>query len=965
MIDRKWLLPILKSKLDQPNQGILLAADMGFGKSSIVSNIVCAQPNSVWHQLKKHVLAYHMCRYDVISSSKPDIFIKNLVGTIVKQIPELGNSILSDDRALDFLYGVRCREDPVGCLEFSLLNPLKNAWKERSFIIIIDAIDECQTTDGHSLQDLLYKRLQFFPNNVKFFITSRNIEQITNKFKTLETVFLDNHTLENHEDVRSYIDKTRKLSDKEVAKLTKVSGGNFLHVKLFLNYCIQKGSCDYDQIPDTLERIYVLNFERVFGKKGLFDNFVDMFAVLCSLQHPIDEDKLLEVSGMKTNTRVRARQILGNELGHFLKVSDGRLSFQHKSLADFLTNSSRKHLNFYIDIKRGHKLFAKFLLQSLNLTESNSLLEVVHHVALSKDVDFEVLLINQVRELNLGHNVIGTELLFNAVREYDSYDTVQLMIKLIRLNASNINEEQLSHSAFIAIANEHEESFRACLENGANISYIYEPIFRSATGDYTYICKYVYFCKYSLLHLTAQKGYLKIAESLLEKQISLLYLYNSLGLNAFQLAAEHGHTSIMELFLNYNSSLVDFYSLYLSAQHGEYRAVKLQLGYVGDVCRPCVLYPYMLNMYRSWVQYHSDVTSKTSGIKYQVTLHFESWYANLDNLFRCESALNAATRNGHVNIMKLLISKSNDTLNCPSLDGSFPLISAVANNRTELFKILYETGANKLQRCHNMQNLTYRYLMEDQTYFNISMTYLKQPCPHFGGVEHLVAIYDNLDIIHLTHEKGYHSWSSRDIDGVTPIHYAFCHNSINFLNYIVLGNRSPYPLSNLRSNNGSTPFHSAAICKSVALFYFFSPSKNSKYNIIPDVMDNENRSILQYAFLQPLQAEDLVKIDYIGYDSFTSSLLHALEVSNHNLLRRDIYGRNFLHYASLGGNYFAFVHAKDSKVIRSMFGDLLQQKDIYGKTTFELAFEAMSEHDLFEPFKMPNNCSLNDIFSSS
>ncbi|CAG2247293.1 unnamed protein product [Mytilus edulis] len=189
---------------------------MGFGKSSIVSNIVCAQQNSVWHQLKKHGLAYHMCRYDVISSSKPDIFIKNLVGTIVKQIPDLGNSILSDDRALDFLYGVRCREDPVSCLEFSLLNPLKNAWKERSYIIIIDAIDECQTTDGHSLQDLLYERLQCFPDNVKFFITSRNIEQITNKFKTLETVFLDNHTLENHEDVRSYIDKTQNLVIKKL-----------------------------------------------------------------------------------------------------------------------------------------------------------------------------------------------------------------------------------------------------------------------------------------------------------------------------------------------------------------------------------------------------------------------------------------------------------------------------------------------------------------------------------------------------------------------------------------------------------------------------------------------------------------------------------------------------------------------------------------------------------------------------
>lgn len=158
---------------------------------------------------------------------------------------------------------------------------------------------------------------------------------------------------------------------------------------------------------------------------------------------------------MKSNERLRAGQILGNELWHFLKISDGNLSFQHKSLVDFLTNSSRKHFNFYIDIKRGHKLFAKYLLQSLNLTESNSLLEVVHHVALSKDVDLEFLLLNQAKELNHGHHEISSELLFNMVREYDSYDTVKLTMKLIRINVSYINEEELSQSAFIAFANDH------------------------------------------------------------------------------------------------------------------------------------------------------------------------------------------------------------------------------------------------------------------------------------------------------------------------------------------------------------------------------------------------------------------------------------------------------------------------------------------------------------------------------
>ncbi|CAG2247292.1 unnamed protein product [Mytilus edulis] len=430
------------------------------------------------------------------------------------------------------------------------------------------------------------------------------------------------------------------------------------------------------------------------------------------------------------------------------------ISFQHKSLVDFLTNSSRKHLNFYIDIKRGHQLFAKYLLQSLNLTESNSLLEVVHHVALSKDVDLKFLLMNQAKDLNHGQHVIGTELLFNVVTEYDSYDTVQLTMKLIRLNASNINEEKLSQSAFTALANDHKESFRACLEHGANISYIHDPIVLSATDDYAYVCKYVYFCQYSLLHLTAQKGYLKIAKALIEKQISLLYLNNSLGLNAFQLAAEHGHTSIMKLFLKYNSSLADFYSLYQSALQGEYIAVKLQLGYVNDVCKPCEVFPGFLNIDKTLLRY--NITSKTSGSSYQETHQFENWYVKLGHSSMCESALNGAIRNGHVKIAKLLITKSNDTLDCPTFGGNVPLMTAVMFNQTEIFKILYEAGANILQRCHDMQNvnLTYRYLMENQYFHNITITSTRfeQSCPPYGGVEHLEAIYDNL-ILYVLHMR--------------------------------------------------------------------------------------------------------------------------------------------------------------------------------------------------------------------
>lgn len=162
-------------------------------------------------------------------------------------------------------------------------------------------------------------------------------------------------------------------------------------------------------------------------------------------------------------------------------------------------------------------------------------------------------------------------------------------------------------------------------------------------------------------------------------------------------------------------------------------------------------------------------------------------------MLQCESTLNAAVRNGYLEIVKILLTKSNVTLNCPSLDGSIPLMTAVVYNQIEIFKILYKAGSNTIQRCYSLRNVNLTLMitdpLENDTVFNVSVTDVNQSCPRYAGVEHLIAIYYNFEIIRFTYEKEYYSWYSSDIDGVTPIHYAFCHNSIHFMNYIILGGK--------------------------------------------------------------------------------------------------------------------------------------------------------------------------------
>ncbi|CAG2252919.1 unnamed protein product [Mytilus edulis] len=333
---------------------------------------------------------------------------------------------------------------------------------------------------------------------------------------------------------------------------------------------------DCDSIPGTLEKIYTENFQRVFGKHGdLFNEFICLFEVLCSLQNPIDENKLFEVAGLKSEKiRSKALRILGNELRHFIKISNGYISFQHKSISDFLTDSSRKHLNFYVDLQNGHKLFAKYLLNGLNLSKTDNLVEIVYHVAMSRE---------------------------KTAKQVNCYETLKLFIELIIPNIRYSDEQRfaanhpwikdiLSEAVFIAVQYGNEKSLLALLDHESDIMFTY--LNASLSFDlvfnvrYRTICNYELFCGYNMLHIAAQRGYIKIVKELLRRHVKLLYQHTTMQMNAFHLAAENGHVHVLREFLKFNSSLADSHSLYLACENGHVRVVVLLLNYVKkSVCR--------------------------------------------------------------------------------------------------------------------------------------------------------------------------------------------------------------------------------------------------------------------------------------------------------------------------------------------------------------------------------------------
>ena len=474
-IERKWLQEVITETLQTAGSGVLITADMGYGKSSFVSNLICAESSSTWYDLRKQILAYHFCRYDMVMTINADTFIRNLASAIVNKYPEMGNAILLDEMASDFLDpgGFRCTKDPIACFELAILSPLRNKWSPQQFIIIIDALDECSIDGGRfTLLDFLNTQIHKFPSNVKFILTSRNIEYIHRKFPKMSRRYLNATSENNMNDIRQYIKKTTQITDHQTNTLTRVSSGNFQHVKHYLQYCLKAIDCDFTKIPESLEELYQFNFERIFkGTNTLFDELTPVFEVLCTLQKPIDEEQLMSISNISTKDNKRKlEKILGNELGHFIKNENGKISFLHKSISDFLTDKSRNHLQFFIHKENGHKLFADYLFKTLNISTplQDNIAELIHHVAMSRNSDYETMLFAYVKSLLQKDTQLTLKLLFQVVRDYNSYLTSELVLTLTNLNEVNAVDKNSHSLSFVAARQGNEESLKYLLYRGAN-----------------------------------------------------------------------------------------------------------------------------------------------------------------------------------------------------------------------------------------------------------------------------------------------------------------------------------------------------------------------------------------------------------------------------------------------------------------------------------------------------------------
>ncbi|XP_060578067.1 uncharacterized protein LOC132735167 [Ruditapes philippinarum] len=187
LVGRHWLFKMLDRKLlqdESSGRGIVSVAEFGYGKSAIVSHLLCARHGEKGRTLREHIAAFHICKYDVSSTQSPERFIRRLVGLFAMRLPEYGN-IVSMMSSSSILYDKeKCAKEQDACFDQAFRIPFKNMTSEYStMIVVIDALDECfhLTKNENFILNLISTRLRYFPKWVKFLITSRDIMQLKEK----------------------------------------------------------------------------------------------------------------------------------------------------------------------------------------------------------------------------------------------------------------------------------------------------------------------------------------------------------------------------------------------------------------------------------------------------------------------------------------------------------------------------------------------------------------------------------------------------------------------------------------------------------------------------------------------------------------------------------------------------------------------------------------------------------------
>ena len=370
-----------------PNRVMVISGTAGMGKS-VISAVTCQKMSE-----EGRLAGSHFCQHDRARHRNPKVMLQSLASHLADSLPDYKKALVEK---LSGNLGVEINDMEVKDL-FELLfeEPLTSLNKPGcSCLMVIDGIDECEYQERNELLDVIASYFRKLPLWIRFLVTTRPEINIADKLKCLHPLQLEQNNEENLKDIYVCLKKQlRHLLQSEyqeiiLQELVRKSEGIMLYAHYLVNFIKENMPLLTPEqldstLPPGISDVYKLYFKRLETdlckelkvtddhKDEFMDRFMNFLSAVAAAREPLPlgfVSKLLLLGTCKSPSAVQRKVNVAIAcVSALLPVQDGRIHFFHKSVKDWLIDSSYygQH-HFSVDEKEGHHVLSKLCIDELD-----------------------------------------------------------------------------------------------------------------------------------------------------------------------------------------------------------------------------------------------------------------------------------------------------------------------------------------------------------------------------------------------------------------------------------------------------------------------------------------------------------------------------------------------------------------------------------------------------------------------
>ena len=361
-----------------PNRVMVISAVAGMGKS-VISAVTCQTMLEA-----RRLAGSHFCQHYRARHRNPKVMLQSLARQLADSLSDYKKALVEK---LSGNLGVEINHMEVKDL-FELLfeEPLTSLNDPGlTYLIVIDGIDECEYRGRNELLDVIANYFRKLPLWIRFLVTTRPEVNIADKLKSLHPMQLEPNNEDNLKDIRlcfkRHLNNVLQPQYQEIIlqALVQKSEGVMLYAHYLVDF-IKKNVPRLtpelldSTLPSGISSVYQSFFERLETdlRKELNiteDQFMNFLCAVAAAREPLPLGfvcKLL-LSGKSPSAVQRKVNVAIACVSALLPVQDGRIHFFHKSVKDWLIDSSYygQH-HFSVDEKEGHQVLSKFCIDELD-----------------------------------------------------------------------------------------------------------------------------------------------------------------------------------------------------------------------------------------------------------------------------------------------------------------------------------------------------------------------------------------------------------------------------------------------------------------------------------------------------------------------------------------------------------------------------------------------------------------------